>query len=531
MDLDGRSGAHGPRRWDPRKIVRGLARHRDSLAVPLMILLGKVTAFLFDAVLGARYGAGKISDAFIMAHSIPVLLFEGISTALISCYIPVYSSLRHGHPERIDRFNSGLAGIAFLLSCAITLFFSVFCPGIDRIYARGFDSESLALMDRYAAIMAWSIPSTGAYCILRGYLQIVGRKTISALGQTVQYLVLILAVLLLYPHDLALAWATPAGNALCLAVFCAAALRSGFRYRPCLPLRDQEIRTVGWMILPIFFSTLSSELATFVDRSFASGYEDGVVTSMTYGYQLSFAFQGIVSSALLILAFPRLADLAARVDLEGLSVMVRRCADGIVWVAAPLVVGGMILAGPLNALMYGHGSFDQESVSRTALVFAGYMPGVLFASLKHLADKTCYALQRTDHAMRASFLMTGVNIVLDIILDRVWGYRGLVAATDIAIFLCVVSELILIRREIPGFSLRAFASGLMPPLILSAVMGAAVLAVRGAVVRWSSPDGSSVRLLALCIGTGAAVYCGSALLLFRDRLKDDLTVFLDQDPR
>ena len=528
MGSEDRRGPHGR---GPRRILDGLARHGDALAVPLTIILGKGLAFLFQALLGAWYGAGKISDAFIMAHSIPVLLFDGISAALIVCYIPIHSSLKYGRPERLERFDSGLIGISFLLSCAITAFCALFGAQIDRIYASGFDASSLAHMDRYTSILVWSIPFTGAYCILRGHLQTAGKKALSTLGQPIQYAVLILALLLLYPDDEALAWAVLWGNALCLVVFYTAARRFGLRYRPCLALGDPEIRTVGRMIVPVLLSTLAGDLTAFVDRSFASHHGDGVITAMTYGNQSGFAIQGIVSSTLLILVFPRLADLAARSDLRSFADTFSRCADGIVWIAAPLVAGGAILALPIADLLYGHGSFDQESVARTALVLTGYMPGVLCMCLKHVMDRSCYALKRTDYAMRTAFLMTGVNVVLDIALDRVWGYLGLVAATDIAILAGTVMELLLIRREVPELSLRTFLRGLTPPLASSGIMALAVLAVWDAIGRWDLLPTASVWSLAVCVAFGGIVYCALALLLFRDRLKDDLMVFLDQDPR
>ena len=62
----------------------------DTMAVPFMIILAKAMTFLFDIVLSSFYGANNITDAFIMANSLPTILFDGIANAIIVCYIPVY---------------------------------------------------------------------------------------------------------------------------------------------------------------------------------------------------------------------------------------------------------------------------------------------------------------------------------------------------------------------------------------------------------------------------------------------------------
>ena len=58
-------------------------RNRNILLTPLFLLGGKIFSFAFNALLGSFYGAGKISDAFIMAYAILTILFEGLASSIL----------------------------------------------------------------------------------------------------------------------------------------------------------------------------------------------------------------------------------------------------------------------------------------------------------------------------------------------------------------------------------------------------------------------------------------------------------------
>lgn len=490
-------------------------RNKDVLLVPILIVAGKLFSFLFNALLGSYYGAGKISDAFIMAHTIPTILFDGVATAFISCYIPIQRTLKHESPEKIDDFNSNMTSISFLLSLVITIIYFIFQRQINRFYGNGFDDASLGLLNGYTSIILWSIPFIGAYAIFRAHLQVSGKKTISSIGQVSCYLLLIIAVVVFYPHDQSLAWATLAGNIFCFVVFLVAAYRTGYRYRLYISFNEQYIKTLLVMIFPIFFSTLASELASIVDKYFASQHSDGIVTSLTYGYQLSFAIQGIISTSLLIVVFPSLADRAARKDEEGMNNVIYTCIDIVCWVVLPLVVGGAVISEPIISILFGHGNFTSDSVRITSVIFTGYLLGVLPMCVKHIGDRTCFALKKTNYSMITTFITVGLNVILDYVMNQIWGYVGLVIATDIAILLGSITTFVLIRREDKTISYSKILKSLLSPSICCLAMGLSIWLLRTYIIGHST--GPMLEMLASII-VGMIVYFGIAVCLFRKQL-------------
>ena len=490
-------------------------KNKDILLVPILIITGKLLSFVFNVFLGSYYGAGKISDAFIVAHTIPTILFEGVATAFISCYIPIQRTLIHKSPERINDFNSNMTSISLLLSVVVTVIYYLFHHQINSVYAHGFDEKSLGLLDKYSSILVWSIPFIGAYCIFRAHLQVSEKKTVSSLSQAVLYIVLIIAVLWFYPNDIALSWATLLGNIMCFCIFIFYAARSGYRYRPYISFNEDYIKTMLLMIFPIFFSTLAAELASIVDKYFASQYSDGIITSLTYGYQLSFAMQGIVSVSVLIVVFPNLSDKAALGDYLGMNSIMYKCIELISWVIMPIVAGGIVLSKPIISIMFGHGKFSENSVNITALVFSGYLFGVLPMCIKHVGDRICYAMKKTKLAMLTAFITVGANIVLDYLMSIIWGYMGLVAATGISIMVGTIASLLLIKKENNELILFRIINDALKPLLVSIMMGIFIFFGHKYVF-------SQMPLLLALISTvvfGILIYIGLSMLLFMGRVK------------
>ena len=500
-------------------------RNRNILLTPLFLLGGKIFSFAFNALLGSFYGAGKISDAFIMAYAIPTILFEGLASSIISCYISIERTLRYESPEEIDRYNGNMTNISVLLSVVVTAAGLLFLRPIIRIYAYGFDDASLELLIRYSKIIIYAIPLIGAQSILRAHLQAAERQALVCSLQMILYSILIFALVAFYPNDLALAWAVLVGHFLCLSLFLVCAYRTGYRYTLYLSVQEDYIRAMLAMIFPTFLSVVVAEIASMIDKSFASLYAEGIVTSLTYGYHLSFAIQSLSSSALLILAFPKLADRAARNDFAGLNNLTYKCLEVISWFVVPTTIMGLIMAHPIIKVLFGHGNFSDDSVRITALVFSAYLFGVLPMCVKHVGDRICFALKKTNLAMITTSATVGANIALDYLMNRIWGYMGLAAATGISILIGSITVFVLIKKETPSLSLRTALESLAQPFLPGALMGVITLLVKSALDNAQITLQKPLISLSICALISVASYVGFSFLFFKRRLTEFFDIF------
>ena len=75
-----------------------MAKSRTSIAYATFILMvgaitSKLLGFMRELIVAYKFGAGNISDAFLLTSSIPNLLFGAIATVVGISYIPYCQTL------------------------------------------------------------------------------------------------------------------------------------------------------------------------------------------------------------------------------------------------------------------------------------------------------------------------------------------------------------------------------------------------------------------------------------------------------
>ena len=124
----------------------------------LIILTSKITGFFRDIVLAQTFGAGEITDAYLTALNIPVVLFDGISAALGTTFIPIYFKIKSSKgQEEVNKFTSNILNIVILVSLVFVLLGVIFAPYIVKIFAVGFKGDVFDLTVNYSKILIFSM--------------------------------------------------------------------------------------------------------------------------------------------------------------------------------------------------------------------------------------------------------------------------------------------------------------------------------------------------------------------------------------
>jgi len=117
----------------------------NAVILIITTLFAKVLGFGRELSLAYVYGATGISDAYIVAYSIPTIIFSGLGTAILTSYIPIYTELAHGNDtQKLKKFHNSVISIVILLSIIIIGVFLIFARQIVRLFAVGFSGETLS---------------------------------------------------------------------------------------------------------------------------------------------------------------------------------------------------------------------------------------------------------------------------------------------------------------------------------------------------------------------------------------------------
>ena len=91
-----------------------MAKKTKKAAIILMIiiLISKVTVFLRDIILAQTFGVSEVTDAYLTALNIPVVLFNGISAAIGTTFIPIFFNIKEKYGKHeVNKFTSNLINI------------------------------------------------------------------------------------------------------------------------------------------------------------------------------------------------------------------------------------------------------------------------------------------------------------------------------------------------------------------------------------------------------------------------------------
>ena len=124
-------------------------------AILIMLITGvsKVLGLFRDVTISYFYGASNISDAYLISLSIPGIIFTLVGSAILTTYIPIYSKIEKEHGTNIsNKYTNNLVNIVMIICTIIIVCSFLFTQQIVKVFAKGFDDETLALAIQFTKI-------------------------------------------------------------------------------------------------------------------------------------------------------------------------------------------------------------------------------------------------------------------------------------------------------------------------------------------------------------------------------------------
>lgn len=504
---------------------------RQSGALSAAVLTSRVLGLVREALFAALFGAGVLADAYQVAFRIPNLLRDLFAEgALSSAFVPTFAAVREGQGEAAARRLANLVlGGVLLATGAIAALGILYAEAVVRAISAGFagDAAKVALAVDATRLMMPLLPLVSVAAVWMGVLNAERRFLVPAFAPAVFNLVLLAAGTVLWWHGGAaeqrLLWwsaATTLAGAAQAGVQVPALWRMGARPLPRLRglLRDAGVRRIVRLMAPAVLGLAAVQLNVFVNTRFASELGDGPVAQLSYAFRLFYLPIGMFGVALATVTTTKVAEDAARADVEGLS---RRTGEGLsaAWMlTAASAVGLFVLADPIVATIFERGRFSAADTAATADVLRAYAVGLLPYSLVKILAPAFYATNRPRIPLAASVAAVAVNLGFNAATYRVLGAPGIAFGTTLGAFVNVGVLRLAYARHIGP--VRTFRDGRDLAVLLGALGMLAGISVVGAAaidasVAWAGHGASPVAVrfvravvLAGVIAVAAWAYVG-----------------------
>ena len=499
---------------------KGRALALSAGVVTIATLSGRLFGFVREVVIANKFGAGAETDAFIVAFTIPNIIYSlVVMGALSASFIPVFSGLLANDDEaeawHLAHTILNLLLIVFGLAAAALM---LFAPEVIFLVSPGFGSsgEQLALASSLLRIMAPALIFLGISGLMAGTLNSYNHFAAPSLVALVQNVIMVAAIIFLAQMMgiYAAAVGFLAASVCQVLIQLPAFWKRRLPYRAVLDLRSERAKSVAKIFLPVLAALAASQSNLIVDKWFASFLETGSISYLNYAFKVGSLPLNTLVAAIAIVLFPTLSRQAATRDMEALRDTISLGVRIIAMVAVPASVGLFVLSKPIIGLLFEHGAFGPAATVATAAALAAYSFGLVAMGLNMLLVRSFYALHDGMTPLKAALVFIVVLIGLDTVLVRPFAHVGLAVGYTLAVSIMALVMLGALRKRLDGLHesklLVSFAKISLAAMVMG--VGAWLTASNLSATLFGGSKLAELTAVGVAIGAGGLLYVAVLVL-------------------
>jgi putative peptidoglycan lipid II flippase len=496
---------------------------RAASIISLGNVASRVLGLIRETMTSHYFGAGGVVDAFSVASIIPAMLYDLLIGGMVnSSLVPVFSDYAAHRREDLWRLVSALLGLTVVVMTIFVIIVELFAPQVALLLLneRATDPAVVALSARLLRITVPAVLFLSLSGVLSGLLYALRRFTYPAFTAAVFNAGMVLMTFLLHKQ---LGITAMAVGLLIGAIAQVLLQLPGLRdakLRLTLTSNSAGLRRVALLFTPIALGLVVDMIGRPILYNLASSTGVGALSWMRYATYLIQLPQGLVATAVSFAILPTLttyASVEARGDDSQREAFRSTLAQGLKLVAVliiPATVGLFLLARPVVALIFGHGSFTTSDTDITARALQFYLLGLPFAALDLLLVFSFYARQNTliPSLIGAGSVIASLGVAFALL--PTFGLYSIMLAESFKLLLHMTISAYILRRQIGGLAQHRVLRTIGLSMIAASVMGFAAYGMLLSVDRFIPPGSVHESLSVALPGTlGGVVYIGLVTLL------------------
>lgn len=411
---------------------------KASIMLIFCTAVSKALGFVRELAVAYRFGAGSISDAFVLTNSIPTLIFVSIATAININYIPCYQ--RINTQEEKNRFTSNLTNIT-LIVLLNGCFLIELAPNIVlKIFANGLSEETAHISIVMLRIVVFSIIPIALSYIFQAFLQANNQFLSTALYGIISNIIVILFTLIATPKYyflLSVGTIVSYSAGFSLIIF-NVHKKTPFRYTPHIRFNDSAIKSLIILTLPLLIEDIASSMSLIVDRNLASYLEEGTISALGYAGTIGNIASTMIATAIMTSTFPVFSKLLAENNKKEFGIQFSKYAIIMIFLLSPISVFMILNSNDIITFIFRHGQFDNSATKIVSESMSCYAVGVLPMGLQSFLIRGFYAMQETKTPVKVKVFALICNIILNLISVKFIQHMGIALSTSISYLISYV---------------------------------------------------------------------------------------------
>ncbi len=394
---------------------------RSTLIVMIAFGTAKAISLLQTVIIAQVFGVSQEWDAFVVANSIPELIFTLIAGgALAHAFIPIFSGfLARDDQTRAWKTATHVINTIFLATLIASGFAFVAAPWlVANVAAPGFDAAAQAQTVELMRILLLTTLIFSVSGIAMGILQSHNHFLLPALAPILFDVGILIGVIFLI--DVfgvnGIAIGAVLGAALHFGIQVPGLIRFRARWWPEIGLTDPTLWRIIRLMLPRIAGLGVFSLNFIIMNNIASRLGAGSVSALSWGWRLMQIPQTLIGTAMGTVIFPTLAALSELGDRDGKRDAMSGALRFIMIASIPSAVGLIFVGQPLVRLLE-RGAFD---ASASALVYSTlqfFALGIVVHSTLEVVARSFYADKDTLTPLWAALGGAAINLAGSFVLS------------------------------------------------------------------------------------------------------------------
>jgi len=396
---------------------------RGLLSFGSMTMVSRVFGLLRDVVINSVFGANAATDAFWVAFRIPNfmrrLFAEGsFSTAFVPVFTEIKETRTHDDLKALVSRTAGTLGGVLLVIVALGM---LFAPQVTLMFSPGAADEpqKFALTVELLRLTFPFLLFVSLTALAGGALNSFHRFGMPALTPVILNLCMIAGALWLSPRlqvpILALGWAILVAGVLQLLFQLPQLAKLDLLALPRWGASHPDVRKVMRLMVPTLFGSSIAQVNLLLDTVIASLLVAGSQTWLSQADRFLELPLGVFGIALGTVILPTLSRHHVNTDHAGFSKALDWGLRTTLMIAAPAMLGLMLLSVPLVATLFQHGQFTAFDTRMAALSVFGLSFGLPAFALVKVVLPAFYARQDTKTPVRAGVASLVANMVFNVV--------------------------------------------------------------------------------------------------------------------
>ena len=423
------------------------------VTILVLTLVAKLCGLARDMVLASKFGISEISDAFLLATSIPIMIYTLFAAVVNANFIPYYNGYMSNEGKlEADVFTSRLINwISILITI---LFISLICFPVDyiNIFASGLNHNTKQLCASFLRIISVTLLMNFCLNLFKNYSQAFGKVYTHLVSSIPMNIFIIMGIYtgFMFNNPYYIIYGFVVGSLSQLLVILPALSRLQFQYSRVFNI-DTTFKNFLYLSAPVVIHALFTQINILVDKNIASHIGGGSISALSFAKQIENVIYALFISGILIIAFPKLSRLysdgklnqysTAKVDFILITLTFSLPCGFLMFYFNDIIV----------ELLFGRGSFDDHAVKITASVVKYASFGLVFLSLNQLFVKFFYIHKDSSIPLYCYLLSLIVNIGINVAVYRFtyWGLIGVSLSTSIGYGFNCLLLVLLYKKKYP----------------------------------------------------------------------------------